>query len=970
MRTSKNRLQSILLGCVSLAALSLPAHAEIIKGTVKSGAEPIQGAIVRIEGTDFRTSTQSDGGFRFANVTPGEYTLRVEYIGAAPITQTVTVAEDTGATVALALPAPRNLVVRDDEAIEVIAVAGQTGSLYAGIAQQRASDTLISVLSADALGQFPDQNVAEAARRISGVSVANDQGEGRFVIIRGLDPALNATSVNGVRIPAPEFGTRAVALDVIDADVLQSVTIQKSLTPDLDGDGIGGSVNIKTLSAFDTDGMLLKLNAEGIYSDITEQVGEKFSVTASKTFLEDKLGVAGSVSWNRRPFGSDNRELDGGLIEEDGIFYPEELELRDYIVERRRISGTLNFDVRAWENHEVYLRTLYNSFRDAEERLSVENEFEGLVSQNGNLVRIGLDPSFDNGPDEDPGTGQLRVDRRARDRTETQRIFSIQLGGQSRFNNLTLDYSAAYSHAEEEEPNRIENQLRAELAGEDGDTGVIGYNVGNLIEPTVRFVNPVTSAFFNDAANYEFDELEFQDGITEEDEYAFQFDARYDTRIFGYNGFFKAGAKARLREKSADILVETYDGFDGNDITLAQFPGSIDFPLVPFGPVADVPALRAFFDANRDSYELDPLASAVGTFSEDYESSEDIFAGYVMGQVDVGPARITAGVRVEHTDFTGNGFFVTQFEDPLTTPTSIVAGDETEGVSAERISASQNYTDVLPSINVKYEIGDDWIARAAYYGSIARPSIFDATPAVSAEFDGDSLEGDVGNPGLDRQQANNVDLALEYYPSSKGVLNFGLFYKDIKNFFASQTFQDITFNGGAFDEATRVVNLSDTSIFGIELSYQQSFEDILPGPWGGLVFGTNYTFVDSEAFVGDGEGGLRKITAPLTSKHIANMVLGYERYGLDMRFSVTYRSDYLDAINEGGEGIDRFIDNHVQLDLVVRYNLNDHFQVNAQVVNINNQARRAVLRGPGFGSALSQFEEYGVTGKIGFRYTY
>jgi TonB-dependent receptor len=218
-----------------------------------------------------------------------------------------------------------------------------------------------SVLTRDGIGQFPDQNVAEAVRRAPGVNVLNDQGEGRFVAIRGLSPDLNAASVNGVRLTAPESDVRSVALDVIPSDIIESIEIQKTLTPDMDADSLGGSINIVTTKGFDRREPLLSVRAEGSYNDLNGDWSPRASVDFSNAW--GNLGVAGGLSYTNRSFSTDNVEMDG-WDEDGGVVYADTFEYRDYDVERTRIGGSLSFDYRTRHDHtSLFARLLHSDLR-------------------------------------------------------------------------------------------------------------------------------------------------------------------------------------------------------------------------------------------------------------------------------------------------------------------------------------------------------------------------------------------------------------------------------------------------------------------------------------------------------------------------------------------------------------------------------------------------------------------------------
>jgi len=952
-----NRLKNTLMRTSLITAvlgLATPsAIAAVVEGKVTAGGAPVEGAIITTQ-NGFSTATDSDGTYRFGRLSEGEHTLTVTYVGTESKSATITTSDAT--------PTTFNFTLGDDERVmEKTLVVGQRGSLFAGINQQRAADNLISVLSADALGQFPDQNVAESARRIAGISVANDQGEGRFVNIRGLDSGLNLTSVNGVNIPAPEAETRAVALDVIDADILESITISKSKTPDMDGEGLGGTIDIKTMSAFDKDGLFIKAKVDGIYSESSEELTPKVSLTASQTFLNDTLGVAGSIAYNKRDFITNNVEGDGWVFD-DGVLYPEELELRFYEIERERISGALNFDYRLSDNTELYLRTLYNTFDDQEIRHRTELKANDgdvdtqLAFANGIATFSAGPEDYDAVADEE---AVIEIDRDIKNRQETQQIWSTQLGGSTVWDRYTFDYQVAYSHAKEEEPGRLDIDFREKLKGGDDETFSLAYDLSDTSLPTIASA----SSEIYDASNFEFDGAETTDGLSEESEFAARLDLRRDGNVFGVPGFVKGGAKVRIRDKQTNVAFKAFDGFDDGsdeDLTLAQFESAPAHTLENFGPSGQPGLLRNFFDANFASFEEDAEGTAIGSFAGRFKAFENIYAGYLMAQMDFGSALVTYGARVEATDFNGKGFFTGVGHDG-----EFNLGG---GVEADYLSDRNTYVDLLPSLNTKFDINKNLVARAAYYASIARPSLKQATPATEFENDDGELTADfIGNPDLDRQQAHNFDAALEFYPSNTGVLSVGFFMKDIEKPIAEIVSENYTAFGLTFEEATRRENLDDASVVGLEFNYQQSFEDILPGALGGLILGANYTLLDSQTTYTNEDGTTRSIPLPKTSDNIGNIVIGYDKYGLDLRAAVSYRSEYLDEIFS--DGADRYYKGRYQLDLTGKYAVTDNFKIVGEVSNITDEPEHAVFKTP-YGAALSQYDEYGYTAKLGVRYTY
>ncbi|PQA85703.1 TonB-dependent receptor [Hyphococcus luteus] len=932
---------------IAVAALApLPALAGVIEGRVSDQTESVslEGATVRLAETGATTSTNRAGEYRFANVPAGQYTLIFSYVGAESTTVSLSVPSED-ATVR------QNISLGGDVAvIDNVLVIGQRGALNSALSQQKSSDKVITVLSSDAVGQLPDENVAEAARRAVGVNIQNDQGEGRYVSIRGANPNFVTTTVNGVRLPSPDSDQRQVPLDVIDSDILSSITITKSLTPDVDGDSIGGNVEITTLSGLDQKDLLFKLKAAGIYTNQVDEFGQRYSGAFADNFLDGRLGVAGTLAYQKRKFGSENKENDGEWILDEAVIYPEELELRDYQVTRKRFSAALNLDFQANDNLLLYAHGLYSDFSDQEYRSRVENKFGDPSFSDTSSGSVAVVDAGDDDPYE--------VDRDVKDRYEDQLIYSFIGGFEFAKDAVSFDASAAYSYAEESEPDRIDADFRAEFEG-----GLFGVDVSDTILPTLVFPDAAAEAAYYDPDNYEFDGVEHTNGIAKDKEYAFQTNLRVDVDMFGAPGYVKTGAKFRLREKSYDLDLAIYEA---DDLVLTDFATEVDYELDRINPVADPAAFRDFFFSNMDSFELDAVDTALESTGANYLANEDVYAGYVMGQRQFGGASVVAGVRMEHTEYDASGFNAYEPGAAVPAAAELIAEDDGDEVYRQAVDVSRSYTDWLPSINVRYDVTDEVVFRLGYYKTIVRPNLEAAAPRTLVD---DDAEGEAGNPLLDRQKAHNFDASLEWYPGNKSILSAGVFYKDISDLITSTINEDVTVSGIFFEEVETYVNVPDASLFGVELNYQQPL-DFLPGLLDGFIVGANYTYIDSEATLIDG----REITIPGQSKHVATGILGYEKGPIDLRFAATYRDEYLDELSyqedENGVDIDRIVDDHLQIDVSAKYRLTDQFRLFAEFKNVNDEPFVAFVRSPAYGKLNSQYEQYGWSAKFGVAFKY
>ena len=916
-------------------------HAGELGGRVldASGEHALSGATVQLEGTNHRTRSTTGGAFRFADVDPGKYKVRVSYPG----TETTTVDVDIPAQGAAATEVRLRPAAGYTEELVIV---GQRASQAGALSQQRGADTVSSFLTRDVIGQFPDQNVSEAVRRLSGVSVQNDQGEGRFIVLRGLDPNLNAASLNGVRITSPESDIRAVALDVVPAELIERIQVEKSRTPEMDGDAIGGSVDIRTTSALDRRGPFLSVTGSGSYNDLMDEWSPKLGLDASTMFGE-RLGVSVGLSWFERQLGSDNVEAED-WTEADGAVYAESLELRDYNIERTRIGASLGLDFLLDDSTTLFLRGVYSSFEDQEYRSRLSLDFGDAepVSGNASQARFSLSEGE-----------ELSVERDLKDRNETQEIISLVAGGQTFADTWTFDYQASYSYSEEDESDSFD-PTTFERTFEEGELDITQLATGSdrpRIEVGQAFLDD-----FNDAEGYEFDSTERVDGLAEDEEYGLRLDIARELSLGEFQAEIKGGVRGRWREKSYELDLDVFDGFDGDgDFLLSDVAHRVDYELGALGPVPSESAVRRAL-GNLADFERNDIDSEFESSAAAFEVQEDIFAAYLQARLDRGPLRTIFGVRIEHTDNEVSGNRVDLVEEGGTFDGETVE-DDTVFVTPVRDSSSD--LQWLPSITLRMDASDDLVLRAAAYRSLFRPNIADIAPRFVVEQDeDDAREGEFGNPSLDPYTAWNLDAGAEWYFADNAVLQGGVFYKHIDDFIVRQVVEDTTFNGVFVNEGVIPVNADEAEVFGLELGYQQALTQ-LPAPFDGLLLSANYTYVDSE-----GEFAGRDIELPGTSKHVANLSIGYEKGPLSLRLAWSYRDEYLLEVSDDGDA-DIAVAEHDALDFSARYTVTEGVQVFFEAANITDEPYLVQVRTP-FGDRLAQYEEYSFTLNLGFKATF
>lgn len=806
-----------------------------------------------------------------------------------------------------------------DEHVEVI---GQAASIDQALKEQRRSDSVQSTVHADGVAQLPDQNVAEATQRLPGVSVERDQGEGRFVSVRGLGPDLNSVSVNGTLIPSPEADRRAVALDVLPSELVQSLSVVKTLTPDMDANSLGGTIEVESLSAFDHKGLFYTGSAEGSYDDNTEQTSPKFSGAISDRFSlgdgTDNFGVAAALSWQQRDFGSDNVETGGDWDFEDGARL-EQFEQRDYDIRRERSGLGLNFDYRPDDFSSYYLRTLYSRFKDTETRNAAGVEFADA---------------------QQPGeAGDAEGWRELKDREETQEIQSFVLGGEQLVGQWTFNGQVGYSQSSEDTPGHIGGAL---FEGND-DFADVGFD--STRKPRLNVGDD-----FYDPASFSLSEVEWAEENTEDTEKNIKLDAARDYDLAGHAAQVKFGGKLSRRDKSNDTDIWTYEdlgdfGFSDEQLGMDQFTkGSVDYSLDRFGPGLSADRIEDLIGGLDRSEFFNEEESRVN----DFDMSEDINAAYLMHTLDIDDLRIITGLRYEGTEFEAKG-------------TGIRDGDY------ESIEASNDYHHWLPGLHARYQLDKDTQVRAAITHSVVRPTFGQLAPGFV--IDGD--EASFGNPALDPLESRNYDLGIEHYLGRAGVVSAFLFYKDIENFVYNA---DLAGTGEWVDfaEANTFANGDNADLWGLELAYSQKF-DWLPAPWNGLLLGANATFSRSDASISglDADSGRelsRDIDLPFQSDTVGNLMLGWENDKLSLRLSANYKSDYLyEVAGIDDEQHDLHVDDQVFVDFSAGYFLTKELQLKFEAQNLTDESYYVYT---GRNAYNAQYEEYGPTYKLGLTFTH
>lgn len=894
------------------------------------------GAFVQVKNTEIKSYTDNQGNYVLTNVPAGERMLRVSYLGYEPTDAFVEV--PASGTVRADVTFSGGDVVE----LDAMRVQGTLVGTARALNRQRAADSLSNIVASDEIGNFPDANAAESLQRIPGVALYRDQGEGRYVVLRGLNYTFTSVELDGASFAGADLGERATALDVVSSDMLSSIEVTKVPTPDMDAEGIAGKVNIKTKSPFDVDVFGAQAGVQMTYSDITGDWSHKFNGEASWVSEDGKWGFLVAPSLQTREYGSHNYEVADAWDQDDEIgphYFPAEVQFREYEIERERKGLTATLETRPDDETKVYLRTNYNRFTDTENRYRTvipfeEGEVTALNADSGTIENV------------------EGLTRRLRQREKDQEVLGAIVGFEKLVDSWTFDGFAGLSKGEESRPNETSTRF------ERGESDVsFDYSFTN---PYDFQVTQIAGPSMLEAATYdEFDKVELTNEFGEEDSLDLALNARYD---FGGDSqtYVKFGVRMRNKEKSSEAELIEYDEGPAS-FTFANLAGeTTDYPFLK-APRIDAAKVNAAFFGNEQAFNSE--RSVEDSVVDDWNSEEDILAVYGMAGWSVGKSSFIAGARFEQTDFKTRGFEFVEDSD-----------------AGSAIMAERDYDNFLPSFQYRYDATENLVYRASWSNSLARPGFGETAFRRFINEDGDEME--IGNPNLETLESTNWDASVEYYLPSLGIVSAAVFYKDIENFTFEQGynsednpeyFQSFWADNPTFSdiqEITTFSNGSDGDIKGLELAYQQELA-FLGDSFRGFGVMANITFLDSSATYPNREG--EEVPFIGQSDTVGNVAFTYEKGKFFGRVAMNWRSERLredEAI--GGDAFeDLYVDDFSQIDLTFRYRASENWTFYTEVLNITDEPFRVFLKSPsGSPYRNGQVEEYGWSSNIGFRWHY
>ena len=858
----------IVLSMSTLAMAADPALSGHIEMEAAASHQPVAGARIEVREAKLATTTDSNGDYVLPDLAPGVYTIVVNVKGQRPLQRKITIAAGG--------PAVENFLLGADmkSLDQVNVTATLTPEAQAREAQQQAPN-MIFVQPADAIQRLPDVNAGEAARRLPGVSLETDTGEGRFVNIRGLDADLNSTTFDGVRlmpsnVSTPTGGGRAVAFDSIPAGLVGAMTVTNTNLPEQDAEALGGTIEITSKTMPKGRDQFLDAQIGTGYENLRDTPIKDYQLTSGLRFGPSDgykpFSIIGTVNYYQDRRGIDDMEL--GYVDQQGTGVPDkalgDLNQRYYNYQRTRHGYGAEFDYQPDDNNKWYARYYDAGYTESKNVQKLYLEFAGAPVAN---------PGNPNGFIDD-------ADYKKESTLEKEMIDSrvAMLGGKNNFGGWRMDYNVALSIGSYNKPFDYGTTFKdksPDPANPDGSNqSIVAYdNISNPNYPTYSILQGQDPA---NPAGYKLSDFSNSTEHDHDQEYSVGDNVTIPTEFFTQNDdeYVKFGINARMRARN-----NSQTNFDYAPPAIPLTQAITGQPVTYYGNhynngySINTQSIINQFNANPGQFVEDVPDDFLANLQAYGHDSENIYAGY--GEYEFQPVdklSVLAGVRYEETKAEYEGLNITTNNGSL--------------VSYSPNIIDRNYGNFFPTVQARYAFDTDLIGRAVYSKTIARPGFQQVTPSTQVDDANDIVTE--GNPALKPTYSNNFDLSLEYYLPEGGLAYVGLFDKQLTNYIVQTgTIQTITNPVGdldVFSSGTQVTfssfeNISTAMARGVQLVYVDRFR-WLPGVLSGLGVNSNFTYVDSRIQIHPGVYSL----LPSTSRDTANLALTYDY--ADWRFDL------------------------------------------------------------------------------------
>jgi len=814
---------------------------------------------------------------------------------------------------------------QETQPTEEVVVFGARAENTNIINEKLKTDGIADFLSADDIGRLPDLNIAESLRRIPGVTSIFDEDRGRFVVVRGLNPNLNYVTIDGIGIATTDsFGGtgRRVNLEVIPATAVSALEVRKTFTPEIDAGAIGGYVNLRTRSAYDTDGTYFVVTGglnHFTYSDVPgdnsydgdpySNLGSQLDVTYADTFGDNNefgLVLAGSWLSTSRDESKDiqageryydaegnrlNPTLNDGSVNPawNGFTAPEEVRSYDYTNKIEDYGLNLKGEYRPSDS--LYMSLMGFFYVEGQQETRNTVQFQGLDGVTNQTATSGDMVIPNNGV-------RIGWNRNNLDRENQGLIFStdFHLSDKSVINFKT---GWTYNNFEDYQPLIEYRGLPANPA--------ISYSQTDS-GPRIHTFNVADVSGVLDPSNYALQTYFESYRFSEEDVTDTKLDYAFNQGGAGLG--FQVGAQYRSIDRTRDNARTIYDA-DGS--SMAEYalqtkfqPRQLNFPLLWIDALP-------FLDQVPAGLEVNEGATADREAIDDFNYVEDTMAFYGMASFTADNWKLSGGLR---------------FEDVSTESTA-----PGEDLGAPFVSRSGGYDAVLPSAVFSYDFSDQLRMKIGASQSMGRPNPGDIAQRERRNDVNQTISR--GNPDLQPRESTNFDIGLEYFfGDGNGLLSAVLFTKDIdKEIFTLGSTETID---GVEYEVSQPENAESAELTGVELGYIHNSFSFLPG----LGFSGNLTYVDGETAYQDANGDFQTFDRLLEQSELSGNATVFYIWQdrAEARLSYNFWGDYHDTIQAQPYNA-RGWDDFQTLDLTLRYDFTDQLDVKFKARNMLDENR-------------------------------
>ena len=916
---------------VTMRALESDQHTTgSVNGTVKDVAGSVlQGASILLQPGNTSAVSDAQGGFSISNLQPGSYSATVSYVGFTSAVSTVVVSAGQNSILNATLQ-----VASSNQ--QVVVNANLVGDA-AAINEQRTSANIVDVETDTQIRALPNANIADAVGRLPGVTLQRNEGEGQYVQIRGTEPRLSNTTIDGVLVPGPDTQVRQVDLSVIPADLVGAVAINKTLSANQNGDAIGGSVDLRIKQATD----LPTLSMEGIFGNTPIAGGRQvqtYTATAGKRFGPGKrFGAILGYSYDHNARGIDDVEPTPDLV--DGSPYFDGINIQEYLYDRSRWGFAGGVDYKLAEDSDLYIHGLFSNFKDYGQKYAYKL----------------------NGQNADFSTSVRRPN---------EQIADLAIGGNQVFNRSFLTYQIAAA--------------RSRFGGAAGNPGadfkpVSGSNLDNLTTCSYNAMATVSKyrpqftgcttpgSSIYDPTQYALEDINTTTGQATQLNLQAGAAMGINYHLGTHASTLEFGGQFRNEHKGQAAYSPTFD--NGATPLMSQFLSNFTNPKFyggsyQLGPVTSFDSIIAYLNANPNALPLDVGATALASDASNYNLQERISAGYIMNTLELGSrVHLQTGLRIEGTQTSNTGYLV-------------VNDSNGNYVSTTPQHGSGSYVSPLPSIQLRYAIDKDSDIRAVYGRGISRPDPYQLVTYITLDQTTTPYTVSIGNPSLVAEHANDYDLLYERFLPSIGMIEAGYFYKALSDPIYPQQ-STIPTTGSPLSQAyggyllIQDVNGDTAHVQGIEAAYQQHL-NFLPGMLAGARINANFTYTSSQAknVIGRSDNPALVGQAPY-SWNIAPAYAtkrAFVTVGITHNSANIYAYQYTDGAVGGTQGPngDNYFFSHTQVDAQATYYIGRGFTVLGSGLNMNNEVFGFYNGSPSF---MTQREYYKPTYSGGIRWT-